>query len=912
MKKVILLMFAGLFMHKSYSQAYDNCDQAFNIANPANYCSGATEFTLANTTTSGFMAANCWDQQSRDIWFKFTATALSADIIVNGGTLQRPQVAVYSGTCTTVINTLNCTSATSNSSAQVNVTNLKIGQVYLIRVAGRANSIGTFQLCVSNYNAPVLPGQDCNTGAVLCDKESFVVQSVTGSGLVKNEGDGTCLQPTLLATSEDQSTWFKWTAADNGTLNFDIVPLKDNDDIDFALYELSNISTCAGKQVLRCVATACEGPTGIRIGEPGTSENAGCEPGENGYVNGITQSAGKHYALLINNFTQSKIGFKLNFGGTATFGGPQPNFTAVQDPICGTKFKVSLAGAAVPGYKYNWIFGDDADVKTAVTAGPHDINYVNGTGERFITLTIETSQGCKVTKTVKVNLTQCCNLVVNAENDKTVTDGATTSLNATYTPVRPGDTFLWSPPRGIINTQIQNTTVVVDTPLTYYITVKDAQGCTARDSVVIKLSCDPQKLPKITATVRPPLCKGTPTAKINFTGTGGTGSLTYSLNNNPYVNTNIFDNLLPGTYKLKAKDAKGCIDSIPVIIPDVPGITANAGPDRSVDFLDTFFLSGTYTPKNPGDEIRWIPGSAVFDSTNLNTRSIALEDRDYILNIKNSDGCIFNDTFKLKILVNCAKLPPLGLKTTTNGLTCPNKKDGTISAIGTGLYPPFTYSISNGPYAASNTFNNLGASRFVIAVRDRLGCVQRDSVTITEAPSYQVNAGPDQSVDLGETVTLTGSYTPKNSNDSIVWSPINRVDSPNDLTTIATPAGSTTFILGVKSSEGCLFQDSVRITTSSTYKLITANTFKPGSTNNGIFNLVGSKTATQIDELNIYDRWGNKVYQGRALDPKNPADGWNGNFNGEPLPEGVYLWNAVVRFLDDNTQVFKGDITLLR
>jgi gliding motility-associated-like protein len=994
---IILLSLAVDF--RVNAQANDDCDAAFNIADPTNYCSGLTQFTLVNSTTSTYGPPFCWNGEARDVWFKFRAVALSVDVVVNGdnvtGRLIRPQVAIYSGSCGGTITNLQCNADSGNPAsnvAQVS-TSLKVGEEYLIRVAGRTNTVGSFQLCVTNYNPPIVPGQDCNTGAVLCDKSNFVVQSVTGSGLIKNEGDGTCLQPTFLSSSEDQSTWFKWTAADNGTLTFDINPLKGDDDIDFAFYEMSNLNTCGGKSVLRCVATACEGPTGIRLGENENSEDQGCEPGENGYVRSITQTAGKHYALLVNNFTQSKVGFKVNFGGTGTFLGPQPNFTAVPDPNCGTKFKITYTGPVVAGTKYTWAFGDDASTQTANTAGPFDINYDGKTGERFVTLTLESASGCKVTKSTKITLGSCCSaaaspkltttilapncngdkngsvdlaasggtspyqfrfdtsplwgvtnyqnlasgnykavvidskgcrdsinvlvpvtppIVVDAGPDRIVGGGTTINLSATYSPVVAGDTYFWFPPMNFANPALLSNTTTVDTTTTYYIYVTTAKKCSGVDSVKITATCNPQALPKVTTIVRPPLCKGTSTGKIELMGSGGLGKLTYSLGNDAFKDSLIYQNIKAGDYRLRVKDAKGCIDSVLVRVPDPAGITLNAGPDITADFRDTIILSGAYTPKNAGDKVQWTSVGSIIDPTNLSAKAVALADGIFVLSVTNNDRCTFSDSLNLKVNINCTKITPPSISVIAPPFVCTNANNAIISAKATGLNPPFTYSIDNKPYVQDSTFRNIGPGRYIVSTRDRLGCIGRDTIEIDSADVYKVDAGPDQEVELGEAANLVGNYSPVNNGDSITWSPINLVTTPSSLATEVSPSGTTTFKLNIKSYQGCIYTDSVVVKTSKAYKLVTANIFKPGSTSNGNFALVGSKTAKLVDKLDIFDRWGNKVYSGKALDPKDPIQGWDGTFNGDPLPTDVYIWIATVRFLDDNTQIFQGDVTLLR
>ena len=62
----------------------------------------------------------------------------------------------------------------------------------------------------------------------------------------------------------------------------------------------------------------------------------------------------------------------------------------------------------------------------------------------------------------------------------------------------------------------------------------------------------------------------------------------------------------------------------------------------------------------------------------------------------------------------------------------------------------------------------------------------------------------------------------------------------------------------------------------------------------------------------IFDRWGNLVFQAEGFPANDPAFGWNGLFNGQPMNAAVFVWKAEVEFLDGRTEVLLGDVTLLR
>jgi gliding motility-associated-like protein len=60
--------------------------------------------------------------------------------------------------------------------------------------------------------------------------------------------------------------------------------------------------------------------------------------------------------------------------------------------------------------------------------------------------------------------------------------------------------------------------------------------------------------------------------------------------------------------------------------------------------------------------------------------------------------------------------------------------------------------------------------------------------------------------------------------------------------------------------------------------------------------------------MNIYNRWGQLVYQTTSLDGR----GWDGTFNGQPQPEAVYVYIIDADFKDGQKEHHQGNVTLLR
>ena len=91
------------------------------------------------------------------------------------------------------------------------------------------------------------------------------------------------------------------------------------------------------------------------------------------------------------------------------------------------------------------------------------------------------------------------------------------------------------------------------------------------------------------------------------------------------------------------------------------------------------------------------------------------------------------------------------------------------------------------------------------------------------------------------------------------------------------------------------------------------NSFSPnGDGINDSFVLFGKTSGNIILKLQIFDRWGEMVFEVENLAPSDLAAGWDGRFKGKDAQTGIYAWTASVRFGCGETELLKGDLVLLR
>ncbi|QQL50898.1 PKD-like domain-containing protein [Mucilaginibacter ginkgonis] len=79
------------------------------------------------------------------------------------------------------------------------------------------------------------------------------------------------------------------------------------------------------------------------------------------------------------------------------------------------------------------------------------------------------------------------------------------------------------------------------------------------------------------------------------------------------------------------------------------------------------------------------------------------------------------------------------------------------------------------------------------------------------------------------------------------------------------------------------------------------NAFMPNSIHEDLrtFNIKGS--GLKAWRLQIFNNYGQLLWETTKLDEKGrPTESWDGTFNGQPLPQGVYVWQATGTFINGN------------
>ncbi|MBG9376890.1 gliding motility-associated C-terminal domain-containing protein [Panacibacter sp. DH6] len=214
----------------------------------------------------------------------------------------------------------------------------------------------------------------------------------------------------------------------------------------------------------------------------------------------------------------------------------------------------------------------------------------------------------------------------------------------------------------------------------------------------------------------------------------GSGNYTYQWSRGDI--TPVITNVCPGSYSVKLTDLNSYSDTtIQFNIPNPQGSVNSAGIAVGVEHCEK--KDGTIEVSNV------IGGSAPY-SYSINTQAFStlstftgLEAGEYILKVKDNDGCIFIDT-----VVVSAKEGPSVISATSTTVSC-NGVNGAlrIDSI-TGGTQPFVYALNSAPFTTTPSFNKLTPGTYALRVKDSAKCSFIDSFIVVQATpptNYQLN-----------------------------------------------------------------------------------------------------------------------------------------------------------------------------
>jgi gliding motility-associated-like protein len=294
-------------------------------------------------------------------------------------------------------------------------------------------------------------------------------------------------------------------------------------------------------------------------------------------------------------------------------------------------------------------------------------------------------------------------------------------------------------------------------------------------------------------------------------------------------------------------------------------------------------------------------------STNETTEKIEnLKAGIYILTVTDKKNCDLVDTIKI------AEPPKLELILEDYNPDCSGPFTGSIDVSKSmGGVPPYLFELNGNENTINGKFENLGTSINKITLIDKNGCGASGLDTLQEAEIPILSYDSTFIVELGDSVFVNIISNLKE--QDVIWTSTNGVRCSNCLETYIFPFFDETYDVKVTSKDGCEKTAKIKVNLIKNYSFVTSNIISPnGDGYNDKTRINTKKDASSVLYYEVYDRWGNKVYQKKNINQGLVDLEWEGTFNGKYLAEGNYVWIAAVKYLDGIIVKYNGTLAIVK
>lgn len=241
---------------------------------------------------------------------------------------------------------------------------------------------------------------------------------------------------------------------------------------------------------------------------------------------------------------------------------------------------------------------------------------------------------------------------------------------------------------------------------------------------------------------------------------------------------------------------------------------------------------------------------------------------------------------------------------------------GSVSILSvSGGEGPYIYSLDGGENFYSTTiFYELAPGVYHFIVQDAEGCQYEEEIIIPHVDEINVTVEPEVEIELGESYQINAYVNiPLSQIDTIFWSPAISLSCTNCLNPVAQPFETTIYTITVFDQNGCESTASILLRVDPIRRVFIPNAFSPNDDgSNDIFLVYADeKSVLKINRLQVFNRWGGKVFEAFDILPNDPDDGWNGVVKGKKMNPAVFVYLAEIEFIDGVRIMYRGDLTIL-
>lgn len=460
----------------------------------------------------------------------------------------------------------------------------------------------------------------------------------------------------------------------------------------------------------------------------------------------------------------------------------------------------------------------------------------------------------------------------------------------------------WTPATGLSSDTISNPVMKVRSDITYTVSVGSSENqCVSGDTINVDVldgftleNPDTSICIGETVTVR-----GTSDNRYAYSWESSDGTPSYS--NPADLHTTVTPSDTGKYYYRLVGRYTGCPDSIAefdITVDPIPEVTVDN--DAQLCNGDTMKLHGIVTPLGYSKyTYDWSPGasldfpdkvSPIFQATKEGVVKLTLT-------VKTPAGCTDSDDVELTVFsADFINLPPDTVMCPGDTILIDMVVDGKPQFYWT---PDFNISSIS---SQNPKVWPVANQRYTVYGKDETGCLDTASINVDVRPGAILDLPDSVILYAGESFRLD----PGGNCLYYSWFPPLGLSRADIADPVASPKVNTRYVVKARTAAGCVLTDSVDILVEPDGYVKLPNAFTPGGHNNNVLTIL-KRGEVELKKYVIYNRWGGKVFETTNID-----EGWDGRYNGEVQPMGVYIYTIEAVTPSGRTIHKQGNVTLVR
>jgi gliding motility-associated-like protein len=240
---------------------------------------------------------------------------------------------------------------------------------------------------------------------------------------------------------------------------------------------------------------------------------------------------------------------------------------------------------------------------------------------------------------------------------------------------------------------------------------------------------------------------------------------------------------------------------------------------------------------------------------------------------------------------------------------CPGSRDGEI--IVSLASPELTWSLDGVSYH-SDEFTNLAAGDYTLYFTNG-NCVQTRALTLEEKTITPFEMVSLIDLPVNTAIEITHNYLDSLSH-TFNWNPTTYLNCEDCISPVFSGSEEDVQLaVIVTDPDGCEQEAQVFIRADQSQHIFIPNAFSPNDDNvNDRFKPYVREGVVSTTSLQIFDRWGDQVYEENILSDQVDINGWDGKRNGDHYNPGLFIYKASFTYTNGNVKEVFGEVHLIR